>query len=121
MKLLIDMSLSPYWVEFLAGNGIDSAHWSAVGSPMAPDREIFDYAANHGWIVFTHDLDFGALLAISGSKGPSVIQVRGQDVLPSVIGHVIVNAIKSAHQHLNSGALITIDLAGHRTRILPIR
>lgn len=33
-------------------------------------------------IVFTHDLDFGRLLALAGRVGPSVMQVRTQDVLP---------------------------------------
>ncbi len=41
-----------------------------------------DWARPSGYVVFTHDLDFGALLAASHAGGPSVIQVRAQDVLP---------------------------------------
>ena len=37
MKLLIGMNLSPLWVSFLAGQGMDAIHWSAVGRPKAAD------------------------------------------------------------------------------------
>jgi predicted nuclease of predicted toxin-antitoxin system len=47
----------------LGENGIEARHWSTVVQPGAPDLEIFDFAAANGWIVFTHDLDFGILLA----------------------------------------------------------
>jgi predicted nuclease of predicted toxin-antitoxin system len=74
MKLLIDMNLSPLWVEFLAASGFESIHWSKVGDPAAPDCVIMDYAAANGLVIFTHDLDFGALLADRKSRQPSVIQ-----------------------------------------------
>jgi predicted nuclease of predicted toxin-antitoxin system len=32
MKLLVDMNLSPRWVNLLAEAGIDAVHWSALGS-----------------------------------------------------------------------------------------
>ena len=38
------------------------------------------WAGEHGSVVFTHDLDFGSLLALTQAVGPSVIQVRTQDV-----------------------------------------
>ena len=63
MKFLIDMNLSPLWVSFMAGKGLTAVHWSTVGQPCAPDSEILDFAAANDWIVFTHDLDFGMLLA----------------------------------------------------------
>ncbi|MGA2716797.1 MAG: DUF5615 family PIN-like protein [Bryobacteraceae bacterium] len=59
MKFPIDMNLSPLWVSFLAGHGFEAIHWSTVGRPGAADSEIVDFAAANGWIVFTHDLDFG--------------------------------------------------------------
>lgn len=120
MKLLIDMNLSPLWVAFFAEHSIEATHWSTVGPVEASDREIFAYAATHKYTIFTHDLDFGTLLASTGSKNPSVIQIRGQDVLPSAIGQAVLGAIDSSRDHLESGALVTIDLMRHRMRILPI-
>jgi predicted nuclease of predicted toxin-antitoxin system len=40
MKILVDMNLSPRWVELLAGAGLDATHWSTIGEPHAPDSEI---------------------------------------------------------------------------------
>ncbi len=37
---------------------------------------------SNGYVVFTHDLDFGMMLALTQVAGPSVLQVRGQKVLP---------------------------------------
>lgn len=86
MKILIDMNLSPQWVKFLTDSGFDSVHWSTVGSPSALDRQIMDYASTNGFVIFTHDLDFGAILAHDKTRQPSVIQVRAQDVLPKAMG-----------------------------------
>jgi predicted nuclease of predicted toxin-antitoxin system len=83
MKILIDMNLSPLWVQFLVEHGIDAIHWSTIGEPTAPDYQILDHAASNGLVVFTHDLDFGMLLAARKSRGPSVLQVRTLDVLPA--------------------------------------
>jgi predicted nuclease of predicted toxin-antitoxin system len=59
MKFLGDMNLSPLWVPFLASHGFEAIHWSTVGQPWAPDSEILAFAVDNGYIVFTHDLDFG--------------------------------------------------------------
>jgi predicted nuclease of predicted toxin-antitoxin system len=120
MKLLVDMNMSPTWVPFLALHGIEAAHWSTIGKPSAPDSEILDYAASQGFVVFTHDLDFGTLLAARKSQGPSVIQVRTQDVLPSAIGTIVLQSIAISREHISAGAIVTIDLARNRIRLLPL-
>lgn len=71
-------------------------------------------------MIFTHDLDFGRLLAMQSGCRPSVIQIRAQDVLPSGIGDVVLKALEAAHIHLKDGALVTVDPAKHRIRLLPI-
>jgi len=120
MKLLIDMNLSPLWVEFFAASGFESIHWSKVGDPTAPDRVIMDYAAANGFVIFTHDLDFGALLADSKSRQPSVIQIRAQDVLPAAIGAIVVRALNASRLQVEEGALVTVDPGRNRIRLLPI-
>jgi predicted nuclease of predicted toxin-antitoxin system len=82
MKIVIDVNRPPRWVEVLQHHGIDSVHWTSAGGPRATDREIMEWAPAHEHVVFTHDLDFGALLAMTHATGPSVIQVRTQDVFP---------------------------------------
>ena len=76
MKILLDMNLSPEWVSFLEQAGFACVHWSTVGDPRAPDWELLAWARERGYVLFTHDLDFGALLAATRDRGPSVIQVR---------------------------------------------
>jgi len=71
--------------------------------------------------VLTCDLDFSALLATSSATGPSVIQVRTQDVLPESLGPQVVRVLLEQRDALQSGAIITIDEITARVRILPIR
>jgi len=78
------------------------------------------WARNNGYTVFTHDLDFGALLAASSRKSPSVIQVRCQNVTPSHIGDCVISALNQFEQHLKKGALISINEKNARARILPL-
>ncbi len=63
MKVLVDMNLSPQWVPVLERHGWQAVHWSSVGDPRASDSAILGWAKANGYVVFTHDLDFGAILA----------------------------------------------------------
>lgn len=71
MKLLIDMNLSPDWNAAFAAANIESKHWSEIGDPRARDVVIMEYARANGFIVFTHDLDFGAILPLSQAEKPA--------------------------------------------------
>lgn len=113
------MNLSPAWEEFLKARGFDAVHWSSVGDPRAPDAELMAWAAAHGYVLFTHDLDFGVLLALTHASSPSVIQARVQDPTPDVIGHDVVRVLRLREDVLRSGALVTIDKAKDRVRVLP--
>lgn len=120
MKILIDMNLSPDWVPVLEAVGHETVHWSGVGDPSASDRTILTWAAQHDHVVFTHDLDFGAILAATQATKPSVIQLRSQDVLPNAHADVVVRALEQFGTELSNGALITIDVKKAKARILPI-
>jgi predicted nuclease of predicted toxin-antitoxin system len=65
MKILIDMNLSPTWVNAFAEVKIESVHWSSIGDQAAADSVIMAYAKTNGYIVFTNDLDFGVMLAVT--------------------------------------------------------
>ena len=121
MKILIDMNLPPRWAKVFAEESWEALHWSQVGAPTASDREIMAWARDNDYIVLTHDLDFSALLATTQGEGPSVIQVRTQNVLPEAIGTLVINAMKQFQHELKKGALITIDPPRARSRILPFK
>ena len=109
MKLLIDVNLSPRWVECFASNGFESVHWTTIGNCAAPDSEIFDFARLNGFTVFTNDLDFGALLASRSVRHPSVIQVRCQEVMSASIGMIVVLTLQEHETYIAAGALVTVD------------
>ena len=120
MKFLIDMNLSPRWVEVFMAAGLDATHWVAIGDPRATDRSIMEWARSNAYIVFTHDLDFGAILAATQASGPSVIQIRAENVLPEDAGETVIAAIHRFRDGLEQGALISVDPERARARILPI-
>ena len=121
MKLLLDMNLSPTWVRFLEENGFEAVHWSTTGEPTATDAVIMTWARDRGFVVVTHDLDFSAILASTEAVGPSVIQVRTQDVLPDAVGSDVVRVLRDHRAALDEGAIVSIDELASRVRVLPIR
>jgi predicted nuclease of predicted toxin-antitoxin system len=120
LKLLVDMNLSPRWVDVLAAAGFEAAHWSKVGLATATDLEILDYAQENDYVVLTHDLDFGAILAAHQGLKPSVVQIRARDINPGIIGAQIVAGLRQTAHELDAGALVTIDMNRTRVRILPL-
>ncbi len=120
MKLLLDMNISPRWVDFLQKYGICAVHWTALGAPDANDSQIMAFAREHDYIVFTHDLDFSAILAASGDTKPSVIQLRTDDISPEASGAYILVTLQQIQTELKEGALLTIDTKRSRVRILPL-
>ena len=119
--VLVDVCLSHLWIPFLKSEGFLAVHWTEVGVPSAKDAEIMEYAFVNNKIVFTHDLDFSHLLAFSNAKGPSVIQIRSQNVLPGAIGSIVVAGIKKIGNALDEGAIAVIDEKNLRVRYLPLK
>jgi predicted nuclease of predicted toxin-antitoxin system len=121
MRLLIDMNLSPPWVKALAEAEIEASHWSSLGPVNASDADIMSFARTHGYVVLTHDLDFSAILAATQDAKPSVVQIRTADVRPETTGPVLIEALRQMAAQLEEGALLTIDPARARLRVLPLR
>jgi len=120
IRLLIDMNLSPEWVNELMRHGYMAVHWSSVGDPRSLDAIIMSWARTNGCAVFTHDLDFGTLLALTHAAGPSVLQVRGQNVLPEHMGSLVVAALRQYEAALVAGALVVVEERNSRVRMLPL-
>lgn len=110
----------PKWVSTLLKAGWEAIHWSNIGKPNAPDHEIMEYAKSNGYVIFTHDLDFGTILAATKADCPSVIQIRTQDVTPKHLSRLVISALHQFNKHLEDGAIITVDEKKSRSRILPL-
>ncbi len=120
MNILLDMNLSPEWVAVLQKHGYGAVHWSDTGDPRAEDIDILEWARKNEYAVFTNDLDFSRLLALTSSPGPSVIQIRGGHLLPEDAERVVISALTQSEEELMRGAIISIDERSWRVRILPI-
>jgi predicted nuclease of predicted toxin-antitoxin system len=82
MKFLIDLNLSLAWAL------------------TATDSEVMTFARASGYIVLTHDLDFGMLLHATQAQGPSVVQLRIEDVRPIESGALLLQGLKEAESAL---------------------
>lgn len=115
------MNLSPDWIPILRAAGFEATHWSSVGNPRAVDAVIMEWAREHDWVVFTHDLDFGTLLAHSRAGKPSVIQARTQDVSPAALSVKVLATLRQFETVLTEGAIVVLDEHRSRVRILPLK
>ena len=120
MKVLIDMNLSPRWVDFLASSGFEAVRWSQVGEANAHDDELMRWAAKHEHVVLTSELDFGAILAATKERGPSVLQLRSDLLTPEAMGRAVLSALEQTRAELEGGALVSLDAARARLRVLPL-
>ena len=121
MRIVIDMNLSPQWVSVLKTAGHEAIHWSQLGAANAADREIMEWARTNNYIVFTHDLDFGAILAATDANSPSVFQVRTQDISPKTLANMVLSSLKQFDKVLTEGALVTVNEKQARAHLLPLR
>ena len=121
MKLLVDMNLSPSWVGRLARHGFEAVHWSTIGAAIAPDVEILTWANEHAFVLITNDPDVSAILAASRGASSSVVQIRAQDLLSDVVVSIVAKALDAHRDDIERGALLSIDEAGTRVRVLPLR
>jgi predicted nuclease of predicted toxin-antitoxin system len=121
LKILIDVNLSPTWVDVLKRHSVESLHWTSIGDARATDAEILVWARDNGYVVFTHDLDFTTILALTKASGPSTIQVRTQDVTPSNLERVVVATLGEHRVAIETGAIVVVDEMRSRVRILPLQ
>ena len=118
-KVLVDMNLSPEWVPLLRNHGWETIHWATVGDPRASDMEIMAWALANSFVVFTHDLDFGSILALTHVAGPSVLLLREPRVLPEHILPAVVATRRRYQPELTAGALVVVEQHRSRVRVLP--
>lgn len=79
------------------------------------------YALSNDLVVLTHDLDFSSILAATHGEKPSAVQIRSGDVSPAAFGQPLLLALLQMRIELTEGALMTVDPARTRLRLLPLR
>jgi len=61
------------------------------------------------------------LLHATGAEGPSVVQLRMEEVRPSESGALLLQALIEAESALQQGALVSVEPRRRRIRLLPLR
>jgi len=73
------------------------------------------------FVVLTHDLDFGDLLAAAGDGGPSVVQIRADNLSTQAAVGPALQALSATAVAIEKGALVSVDVKYARIRLLPLR
>lgn len=120
MKFLADMGISPKVVLWLQEQGHDAVHLHEVGLERLPDSDILEKARQEQRAVITHDLDFGDLMALSGSHNPSVIIFRLRDMRSGFILKYLNEILTNHPDLLESGMIASVTERRIRVRRLPI-
>ena len=107
MKLLVDMNLTPSWVDGLARHGFEPVHWSTIGAPTAPDVEILTWANGPAFVLITNDLDVSAILAageVERRRASCKSELR--ICSPDVVVSIVAKALDVHREDIERGALL---------------
>jgi predicted nuclease of predicted toxin-antitoxin system len=90
------------------------------GLQRLPNGEIFQKAAIEQRIVLTFDLDFGEIVAGSGSQIVSVVLFRLRNARTNFVIQRLSEVLTISSAELTKGAIVLVEDGRHRVRNLPI-
>ncbi|MEX1000636.1 MAG: DUF5615 family PIN-like protein [Crocinitomicaceae bacterium] len=93
MKLLFDQNISHRILNLLKDSFPDSAQVKNLGLENKTDREIWEYAKKHDYIIVTFDSDFYNFSLVWGHP-PKIIWLRVSNHITKEVSKVL-----EAHQH----------------------
>jgi predicted nuclease of predicted toxin-antitoxin system len=70
--------------------------------------------------VIDNDPDFSDILAATRAQGPSIVQIGGQDLAPTVLADTLVGVLRGHADAIAHGAIVALDLRRARVRTLPL-
>ena len=120
MKLLVDMPLAPRIAHQLRAEGHDAIHLSEQALSRLPDEDVFVKAMAEGRIIITADLDFGAIVARTGSRSASVIVLRLVNLQADRVLTLLRRVLVAAAAELSQGAVVLVEESRFRIRHLPL-
>lgn len=121
MKFLIDNNLSPLLAENLKAAGHDAVHVRDLGLQAATDEVVLEHARSQDQVLVSADTDFGALLARSGARSPSVLLIRRLAGRRAAEQSAIIQAnLPDVTGDLEAGAVVVLGEEWIRIRRLPM-
>ncbi len=120
MRILADVHISPRTVAFLCGLGHDVVRVSDLMPADSSDKSIVDRAAAEQRVVLTQDLDFSAIVALSGRTAPSVISLRLSSSRVDHVNAVLEAVLPTVEEAATGGAILSVEDTKIRRRDLPV-
>jgi predicted nuclease of predicted toxin-antitoxin system len=120
VRIFLDEAVQHHLAQLLQADGHDATHVRLVEMQGASDEEVMAYAVSSGRIVVTTDTDFGALLALSGAAGPSVMLLRSVGDSLEERYSAITRALEVVSGDLLAGVVALVEPDRIRLRRLPI-
>jgi predicted nuclease of predicted toxin-antitoxin system len=120
MRILADLHISPRTVEFLTALGHDVIRVNAVLSVNSSDESIVAFASQEHRTILTQDLDFSAIIALTGKRLPSLITLRLSSSRIENVNAVLQKVLPDLEQDALTGMIITVENDRIRRRSLPI-
>jgi len=120
VKLIADLNIAPRTVAFLRSRGHDVVRVDDVLAPTAVDQRIVDFARADGRTVLTHDLDFSAIVALSGESVPSIISLRLRSARVEIVNRRLEAVLSTVESEVLTGAIVTVEDDTVRCRLVPI-
>jgi predicted nuclease of predicted toxin-antitoxin system len=120
LKFLIDNALPPHLADLLVEAGYHAVHVRTYRMQAAKDEEILKWALQEDRIVVSADSDFGVLLAMQETNGPSFILFREPNLLRArdYIA-ILLPALPMLESDLASGCVAVFRGSRLRVRKLP--
>jgi predicted nuclease of predicted toxin-antitoxin system len=120
LKLLVDMPLARRVADQLRADGHDAIHLGQQKLGRMTDEEIFRKAMKEGRIIVTTDLDFGAVIARTGTASVSVIVIRIAHPRADRVVALVRRVLAEAAVDLARGAVALVEETRVRIRHLPL-
>lgn len=83
--LLADENIHPEVIRALRAGGTDVRSILTEGLAGKEDREILRHAHARGWVILTHDSDFGTLVIREGEPYTGIVYVRPGHIAPGFV------------------------------------
>ncbi len=120
MRFLIDESVSHTVAAPMRDAGHDAVHIGDLGMLGTDDEAVMATALDQDRVLVTADTDFGALLALSGAPGPSVILFRREGRRPADQAALLIANIDAFRAPSEAHFIAVIGADRIRIRPLPI-